>query len=68
MGDGNLSGDEYCLTGDVKARAEYVIGRNGKKRYLYSKRRMQANRLWWKLKPLRRYILAVYRRTWLKFL
>jgi len=66
MGDGNLSSDEYCLTDDVKARAEYVIGQNGKKHYLYSKRRMQASRLWWKIKPLRRYILAIYRRTWLK--
>lgn len=66
MGDGNLTNDEYCLTDDVKARAEYVIGQNGKKHYLYSKRRMQASHLWWKIKPLRRYILAIYRRTWLK--
>jgi len=66
MGDGNLSGDEYCLISDVKARAEYVIGQNGKKHDLYSPTRVKASHLWWKLKPLRRYILAVYRRTWLK--
>ena len=68
MGDGNVTAEEYCLTSDVKARAEYVIGRNGKKHNLYSPRRVQASRLWWKLKPVRRYILAVYKRTWLKFL
>ena len=68
MGDGNLSGDEYCLISDVKARADYVIGQNGKKHYLYTHRRVQASHLWWKLKPLRRYILAIYRRTWLKMI
>lgn len=68
MGDGNLSGDEYCLISDVKARAEYVIGKDGKKHDLYTHRRVQASRLWWKLKPLRRYILAIYRRTWLKMI
>ena len=66
MGGGNLSGDEYCLISDVKARAEYVISQDGEKHNLYSRRRVQASRLWWRLKPLRRYILAVYRRTWLK--
>ena len=66
MGDGNLSGDEFCQISDVKARAEYVIGQNGKKHHLYNPARVKASRLWWKVKPLRRYILAVYRRTWLK--
>lgn len=66
MGDGNLTAEEFCLTKDVAARAEYVIGRNGRKRYLYSRRRVLESRLWWRLRPLRRYILAVYRRTWLR--
>ena len=67
MGDGNLSAEEYCRRSDVAARAEYVIGRNGKRRYLYAPWRVRASRLWWRLRPVRRWILAVYRRTVLKF-
>lgn len=67
MGDGNLSGDEHCKVSEVAARADYVIGRNGKRRYLYSPWRVRGSRLWWRLKPMRRWILAVYRRTILKY-
>ena len=66
MGDGNLTADEHCQTGAVKARAEYVIARDGRRRYLYSRRRVFESRLWWRLMPIIRYILAVYRRTLLK--
>ena len=67
MGDGNLTGDEYCRVSEVAARADYVITRNGKRCYLYAPWRIRASRLWWKLKPCRRIILAVYRRTILKY-
>ncbi len=67
MGDGNLGGEEFCRQSDVKARAEYVISRKGHRRYLYAPWRVRASRLWWTLKPVRRWILAVYRRTVLKF-
>lgn len=66
MGDGNLGGDERCHIKEVSARADYVIGKDGKKRYLYTTWRVRASHLWWKLKPIRRIILAVYRRTYLK--
>ena len=66
MGDGNLTDDEYCLMTDVKARAEYVITPHGKRRYLYTPQRLRFSRLWSKLLPVRRWILAVYRRTLLK--
>ena len=66
MGDGNLRGDEHCSISEVVARAEYVIGQKGKKRYLYTPWRVRASRLWWRLLPIRRWILAIYRRTWLK--
>ena len=66
MGDGNLGGDEFCQLSEVAARAEYVINKHGRKRYLYTRWRVFASRLWWGLKPLRRIILGVYRRTWLK--
>ena len=67
MGDGNLTDDEYCKTSDVAALAEYVIDRKGRKRYLYTKGQVRASHLWWKLRPLRRWILAIYRRTILKY-
>ena len=66
MGDGNLRGDEYCSVGEVAAKAEYVVDKHGRRRYLYTKWRVRGSRLWWRLKPLRRYILAVYRRTLLR--
>lgn len=66
MGDGNLTAEEYCTINDVKARAEYVIAPNGKRRYLYTPQRLRFSRLWSKLLPVRRWILAVYRRTLLK--
>lgn len=67
MGDGNLRGDERCKTSDVVAKAEYVISPHGKRAYLYSPWRVRASRLWWMLKPLRRWILAIYRRTILRW-
>ena len=66
MGDGNLSGKEYCQINDVKARAEYVINPQGKRRYLYSDMRLCLARLWRGLLPVRRWILAIYRRSLLK--
>ena len=67
MGDGNLGGDEHCKISEVVARAEYVISPNGRRAYLYSPWRVRASRLWWKIKPVRRWILAIYRRTVLKW-
>ena len=67
MGDGNLSANEFCKISDVVAKAEYVVCPNGKRTYLYSPGQIRASRLWWKIKPLRRYILAIYRRTILKW-
>ena len=66
MGDGNITAVEYCSISDVKARAEYVITPYGKRRYLYTPQRLRFSRLWSKLLPVRRWILAVYRRTLLK--
>lgn len=66
MGDGNLGGEEFCQRSEVAARAEYVVSKRGRRRYLYSRWRVFASRLWWALKPVRRILLGVYRRTWLK--
>ena len=67
MGDGNLGGDERCKVSDVVAKAEYVVHPDGKRKYLYSPGMVRASRLWWMIKPLRRWILAIYRRTVLKY-
>ena len=66
MGDGNICGGEYCQTDEVKALAEYVVSPHGKRRYLYSRKRRFYSRLWAGLLPVRRWILAIYRRTLLK--
>ena len=68
MGDGNLGGDERCKTNEVAARADYVIDKKGRKRYLYTPWRVRGSRIWWRIKPLRRLILGVYKRTWLKLI
>lgn len=62
MGDGNLVGTERCSLGDIKARATHVVGSDGRTHYLYNRGRRLAVRLWWRLRPVRRYLLAIYRR------
>jgi hypothetical protein len=66
LGDGNLT-PEHCRLSDIKATATgfYRKGRttidrtDGRKWHIYS--------WWWtRLLPLRRYLLAFYRRIWLK--
>ena len=66
MGDGNIAGVEHCTTDEVAAVAEYVVAPNGKRRYLYTDGRMRFARLWGRLLPVRRWILAIYRRTLFK--
>ena len=62
MGDGNLRGTESCTLSDVKALITYVVDAHGKRHDIYTRWRRIAARLWWHLRPFRRYILAIYRR------
>ena len=62
MGDGNVRGTEHCLLKDVKARVTHVVSADNKKRDLYSRWRVRAAKLWYWLRPIRRYLLAIYRR------
>ena len=62
MGDGNIVGKEYCTLDDVKAKATHVVDAQGKIHYLYNRWRKQAVQLWRGLRPIRRYLLAIYRR------
>lgn len=68
MGDGNIAGVEHCLLSDVAALAVNVVTPKGKHNNLYAPWRIKASRLWWRLLPIRRWILAIYRRTWLKIM
>lgn len=62
MGDGNLMGTEHCLIGDIKARVTHVVDAKGRTHYLYKGwRKLAAKVLFW-LRPVRRYLLAIYRR------
>ena len=62
MGDGNIIGTEQCAVSDIKAWATHVVSADGKQHDLYSKWRLRAVKVWWWLRPIRRYILAIYRR------
>ena len=61
MGDGNLT-TEHCALNDIKARVTHVVSADNKKRDLYSRWRVSAAKLWFWLRPIRRYLLAIYRR------
>lgn len=63
MGDGNLRGTETCTLSDVKALATHVVDVKGRTHDLYSKRLRWAAKVWWNIRPVRRYLLAIYRRT-----
>ena len=62
MGDGNVRGTEHCLLKDIKARVTHVVSADNKKRDLYSRWRMLGAKVWYWLRPIRRYLLAIYRR------
>ena len=56
MGDGNLQGTESCTTAEVVGTVTGIIRPSGKES------KPGKGRLWRSLKPLRRYLLAIYRR------
>lgn len=65
MGDGNLKGYEYCRIEDIKAKAVNIIkpAKGGYKKISCTGRtHMRKADLWKKLLPVRRYILAIYKR------
>ena len=66
MGDGNVAGTEQCTLADIKARATHVVDADGRPHPLYTPWRQRAARMWWHLRPVRRYLLAIYRRLNIK--
>ena len=61
MGDGNVRGTEHCTCRDVKATTVAFI-RKGKRYAPDGKAWQRYSRLWKRLTPVRRWILAVWRR------
>lgn len=61
MGDGNVGGTESCTIDDIKARATHVVSADGRTHYLYNSGRRLAAQIWYRLRPVRRYLLAIYR-------
>ena len=62
MGDGNLVGRERCRMSDVIAVAVKII-KVDKETDCLSKKHMRRALLWKRLLPVRRYLLAIYRRV-----
>ena len=63
MGDGNICGQEVCRPEDILARADEVVDEKGRHRRLDTPRQRRRARIWRSLLPVRRWILAVYKRT-----
>ena len=62
MGDGNLIGTERCKLNDIKAVATHVVDAKEKIHDLNNRWRQMAAKVWYGVRPIRRYILAIYRR------
>lgn len=62
MGDGNIIGTERCRISDVLAIAEKII-KDKKEIDCRSESHQRKAVIWRKLKPVRRYLLAIYKRV-----
>ena len=67
MGDGNVRGTETCAPSTVLARATHVVDPEGRIIPLESEDRLRRARLWRRLLPIRRYLLAIMKRTIKKY-
>ncbi len=56
MGDGNVRGTEQCTTGDIRGTVVSVIKPSGRRKA------PGRGRIWKALMPVRRYLLAIYRK------
>lgn len=57
QGDGNLAGEEYCAQADIIGIVKAIENPNGKRKCLTK------GRLWYLLKPLRKWLLKLYRHS-----
>lgn len=65
MGDGNIRGCEFCRVDNIAAVASFILKKNGKSIDCSSRRHQRQARIWKRLLPVRRWILAVYRRLFI---
>lgn len=61
MGDGNIAGTERCTRADILAVAE-KISKDGREIDCRSKSHLRKAEIWKMMLPVRRYLLAIYRR------
>ena len=61
MGDGNVMGTERCRVADIIAMADKIV-RDGKEIDCRSAAHLRKVVMWRRLRPLRRYLLAIYKR------
>lgn len=61
QGDGNLSGEETCFRADIIGRVKQVENPKGHRKPL------TRGRLWYVLRPVRKWLLKIYRHTVLKW-
>ena len=64
MGDGNIRGIEHCRRDDIKATVSYVVDKNGKRRNINDRKYRWGSYVWRKLRPVRRYLLFIYKIIW----
>ena len=62
QGDGNLTGEEQCTRKEIIARVVRIETPSGHRKLL------TRGRLWYALKPVRKWLLKIYRHTYLKLL
>ena len=62
QGDGNLSGEERCPYGDILGTVIRIENPHGRRKLL------TRGRLWFYLRPLRKYLLKIYRHSVVKWL
>jgi len=61
QGDGNLSGEETCLYSEIIGRVKQIENPKGQKKIL------TRGRLWYVLRPVRKWLLKIYRHSVLKW-
>ena len=64
MGDGNIRGIERCRRDDIKATVSYVVNAKGKRRNINERRYRWGSYVWRQLRPVRRYLLFIYKIIW----
>lgn len=68
MGDGNVSGTESCRVEDICGTVIWIETPNGRRTYCQSRSHRKRAALWRRIMPARRILLAIYRRTYLRYI